>query len=359
MDERIFCLYGSSVLVKGAARSTLLNLDSNDYQLIPNEFYDIFTLHRAKDVDEIFVIYGEDSKETIVEYFAHFEENGFGQWGTKTDFHAFPELEASWDEPSFITNAIIEVKLSDLSILNQSIIQLENFGCKYLEIRIVGDVNSEGIQAVLSSFDNSRISGLNLVSKVFSGELNLPYINVIFQKFPRLLCWYMHSSISSGLTKISENRFLIVTEQKVEGNLCCGTVLPEYFSINIKTISESKNHNSCLNRKISIDSEGNIKNCPSMPTSFGNIKDTTLQEALNYPEFKKYWNLTKDQVAVCKDCEFRYICTDCRAYLEDPEDIFSKPLKCGYNPYTCEWEEWSTNPLKQKAIDYYRMRSIL
>jgi hypothetical protein len=39
--------------------------------------------------------------------------------------------------------------------------------------------------------------------------------------------------------------------------------------------------------------------------------------------------------------------------------MYSKPLKCGYNPYTCEWEEWSTNPLKQKAIDYYGMREVL
>jgi hypothetical protein len=33
--------------------------------------------------------------------------------------------------------------------------------------------------------------------------------------------------------------------------------------------------------------------------------------------------------------------------------VYSKPLECGYNPYTCEWEEWSTNPLKQKAIEHY------
>ena len=47
------------------------------------------------------------------------------------------------------------------------------------------------------------------------------------------------------------------------------------------------------------------------------------------------------------------------AYLEDPENILSKPLKCGYNPYTCEWEEWSTNPLKQKAIEYYGMQDLV
>lgn len=96
-----------------------------------------------------------------------------------------------------------------------------------------------------------------------------------------------------------------------------------------------------------------------MKESYGNIRDTTLMEALEKPGFKKYWNITKDQVSVCKDCEFRYICTDCRAYLEDPEDIYSKPLKCGYNPYTCEWEEWSTNPLKEKAIEHYGMQDLV
>ncbi len=140
--------------------------------------------------------------------------------------------------------------------------------------------------------------------------------------------------------------------------LQCGNILSDYFASNIKHYTEAQKNNTCLNRKIAIDIEGNIKNCPSMKESFGNIRDTTLQEALEKPGFKKYWNITKDQIQTCKDCEFRYICTDCRAYLEAPEDIYSKPLKCGYNPYTCEWEEWSTNPLKQKAIAHYRMESL-
>ncbi|MDR2057516.1 MAG: hypothetical protein LBP83_04405, partial [Dysgonamonadaceae bacterium] len=51
----------------------------------------------------------------------------------------------------------------------------------------------------------------------------------------------------------------------------------------------------------------------------------------------------------CKDCEFRYICTDCRAYLQDSNDIYSQPAKCNYNPYIAKWageegyypvEEW-------------------
>ena len=96
-----------------------------------------------------------------------------------------------------------------------------------------------------------------------------------------------------------------------------------------------------------------------MKTCFGNIKNTTLEEAINKQGFKKYWDVTKDQIVKCKDCEFRHVCTDCRAYTDNPQDSYAAPLKCGYDPYTCEWEEWSNHPLKQKAIDFYGMRDIL
>ncbi len=97
-----------------------------------------------------------------------------------------------------------------------------------------------------------------------------------------------------------------------------------------------------------------------MVKEYGNSKNITLKEALNHKDFKKYWKLTKDEIEVCKDCEYRYICTDCRAYTErshtSKEGLdTSKPLKCGYNPYTGEWEDWNKNILKQKAIKYYGM----
>lgn len=54
-------------------------------------------------------------------------------------------------------------------------------------------------------------------------------------------------------------------------------------------------------------------------------------------------------------CEFRYICTDCRAFLVDPRDSRSKPLKCGYNPESGLWKEWSDNPLSQESIEHYNL----
>jgi hypothetical protein len=75
-----------------------------------------------------------------------------------------------------------------------------------------------------------------------------------------------------------------------------------------------------------------------MERSFGNIKDTTLQEAIEKPGFKELWFIHKDQIDVCKDCEFRHMCTDCRCFIKDPGNIYSQPAKCTYNPYICKWE---------------------
>lgn len=134
-----------------------------------------------------------------------------------------------------------------------------------------------------------------------------------------------------------------------EDGHCCGIINQEnlnYTSFNLH--NQLKTRNGCLDRKISIDRYGNIKNCPSMKKEFGNIRDISIKDVIQMESFKKYWFINKDQISICKVCEFRYNCTDCRAFLQDPDDIYSKPLKCGYDPSTCKWEDWSTNPLKER-----------
>ena len=37
-----------------------------------------------------------------------------------------------------------------------------------------------------------------------------------------------------------------------------------------------------------------------MNESFGNIQKQSLEEALSQPDFRKYWDLTKDQIEICK-----------------------------------------------------------
>ena len=96
-----------------------------------------------------------------------------------------------------------------------------------------------------------------------------------------------------------------------------------------------------------------------MQKTFGNVKTKLLKDVLNDQSFKELWHINKDIINKCKDCEFRYVCSDCRAFTEIPEDIYSPPLKCGYDPVTNEWTDWSTNPLKLSAISFYRLGEIM
>jgi len=88
------------------------------------------------------------------------------------------------------------------------------------------------------------------------------------------------------------------------------------------------------------------------------LKREKSDSGKSLPLCQKYEKLSKDQIDICKECEFRYICTDCRAYIEDPENIYSKPLKCGYDPATNQWQEWSENPLKHKTIGFYKLKDL-
>jgi radical SAM protein with 4Fe4S-binding SPASM domain len=75
-----------------------------------------------------------------------------------------------------------------------------------------------------------------------------------------------------------------------------------------------------------------------MNLSFDNIKKEPLSVAISNKDFSALWYVNKDQIDICKDCEFRYVCTDCRVYIENHNNKkLSKPSKCKYNPYTATW----------------------
>lgn len=112
---------------------------------------------------------------------------------------------------------------------------------------------------------------------------------------------------------------------------------------------ETSTFNGCLNRKISIDVRGDIRNCPSIRKDFGNITSMRLADVVRQAEFRRVWSIAKDSIDVCKDCELRYACTDCRAYTVDDNPL-GKPSRCVYDPYTGVWNE--SNPRDQLSPEF-------
>jgi SPASM domain peptide maturase of grasp-with-spasm system len=362
--ESYLLIFKDCFITKGTVNVAVCDVTRNNVSVIPVSYYDLLEDFKAKRVSEIYESYDVHSHAHIDKFIDFILDN---EYGTFVDcLVAFPEIKKQWYAPEKIDNAIVdvdEIKFDFEAIINE----LDLLDCKFLQIRSFTNLYSlEEFSSLLCLAIDTSIEGIEIITKYNSIYKDQDYID-FFEGHILLASLHLHSApinkaidvnfgykgdsqqIASSIKK--KVHFL---EEEITGPHSCGRVSKSYFCVNsVETLIHNSLFNSCLNRKISIDSEGNIKNCPSMAISYGNIKDSTLQEALCQTEFKRVWKINKDAIKVCQDCEFRYICTDCRAYLEDPNDESSKPLKCGYDPYTGQWEEWSTNPLKQKAIEYY------
>lgn len=109
-------------------------------------------------------------------------------------------------------------------------------------------------------------------------------------------------------------------------------------------------HN-CLAGKITITETGDILPCIfSRNQVIGNVTSRGLRDVLVSSKLKTIWHSTKDNVLVCQDCEYRYVCFDCRpiseAMADGKADYLQAPYpRCTYNPYTGEWANglWKMN----------------
>lgn len=354
--NKFFILFSICKLVRGTIRTLVNDLITGSVYAIPNEIESFFQRSNCLDIDSILSSFKSIAeKEIFLEYIFYLEDIKVGFFSHIRLEGFDTQLNTDFYFPYILSNILVDIKNFDSKSLQLIFDQIENLKIRNLEIRILSEsFNFKNLKPIYDLIDKSHISSFSLIipNSVISNYTIDSYYSFRLTKV---------IVFNAELDKIEvyKDTDFIYTSQKAISEKNCGLILEKYFKLNILTFTEAHHHNTCLNRKISIDAEGNIRNCPSMPQSFGNIKDTTLQQALDHPDFKKYWNHKKDDIEVCRDCEFRYICTDCRAYLEDPHNEYSKPLKCGYDPYTGEWSEWSTNPLKQAAIQYYGMEEIL
>lgn len=331
-----FKLFANCMPVKGAVRSTVCDLHRGDIHFIPNDLYDIIVEYKNKPIDEVLQDYDEESHADVMEYFDFLEKRELGFWCN--DPECYPDMDLAWDTPSVINNAIIDH--NEISVHNYEDIlqQLDRLGCKGLQIRFYSPVPLNEMQRIVELTSETRLNCLELYIK-YTDEYSVEACTNLLHSGATSAI-YVHSSPFTATNYILEKGYHIFhTEEKMDSPAHCGIISKIYFSTNINMFTEAQHYNTCLNRKISIDVNGDIKNCPSLAATFGNIATVKLSDIANNEDFKLKWSIKKDQISVCKDCEFRYVCTDCRAYTQNPEDQYSKPLKCSYNPYTATWEQ--------------------
>lgn len=136
-----------------------------------------------------------------------------------------------------------------------------------------------------------------------------------------------------------------------------GLILSPNFSASVDFFQRSIRGNSCLAGKITITDNGNILPCIfSREQIMGNVRTQPLERALK-GKIQDIWQTTKDDVLVCQDCEYRYVCLDCRPISEGAScgngQYETAPYpRCTYNPYEGKWGG-GTWKVDDKGKPYY------
>lgn len=359
-SDKYIVIFASCFITKGHGRSLVIDSQRGKFDLIPNDMVDFIHNSKLYTIRTLFKIYGADNKEVVESYLSFILDNEYGFLANATIRDQFPEIEVKWQHPSKITNSIIDIDSFDKTkeIYMTTVSQLNSLMCEALQIRAYISLNASQLIYLAEAVKHTCIEHLEIYVK-YSEDLSLKELIKLALNHQKISNIIVHSAPKEDEYEVIKNLSSIYhTQQVLTDETCCGLVEKQYFNAIKEHYMEAHFYNSCLNRKIAIDANGNIKNCPSMVTSYGNAKDTNLKSVLQNEDFTTVWNLKKDFVLTCQDCEFRYVCTDCRAYVEDPENQYSKPLKCGYDPYTNEWSDWKENSIKQHAIEHYQLSSV-
>lgn len=330
-----FILFSNCIPVKGASRSIICDLQLSRYRTIPNLLVEILSHSRNKTISEIKKLYNNQYDKGIDAFVKLLIDE---EWGFYTDTpESFPELDLKWESPSLITNFIIDINKKSNFNYKKIIDQLNELRCEALQVRCFDEIDIQTFFNIAEIAKESCLINMEFILK-YSMETTTEVLKKIMETNRRIRYFYIHSSPEDKYEILPDNAGNIYyIKQVIDSDNHCGIIHPDFFRVNIELFTEAQKHNTCLNKKLSLDTKGEIRICPSLKKSFGNIKDTPLKSLISNSEIKKMWGINKDQINTCKDCEFRYICTDCRAFLSDENNPLSKPLKCNYDPYTAQW----------------------
>ncbi len=136
------------------------------------------------------------------------------------------------------------------------------------------------------------------------------------------------------------SKFDIICKEKNIAN-CIGrlTVDEEFEPITESMYRFHKNYNSCWGQKMAITIDGKARPCIYSTIELGDFFEDDIEDILEKLE-KSYWNLTKNKVEKCKECELKYVCFDCREMaVRNGGELTSSPPACCYDPFSGTWKK--------------------
>jgi len=342
MSKCSYKLFADCIPVRGYQRSIIYDIRRCEFKFIPNDLYDILLKNSLLELSKIQKDYNINAQNIIKDYIDFLITNEFIFSCKKATAKYFKNIDVNYESPYLINNVIMELDSNSYYDLPQFFEDIEHVGCVDLQIKIFDAQTVNRINNILSYTLNKRIKSIELIIPYTESFVVQENIFSLLKDHLRITSIVIYNTPKEHINYLEKqflNRFskIVFCTDMINNSQHCGFVSSVYFTVNLPFFMESKLFNNCLNKKLAIDTQGNIKNCTALNKIYGNLKDGNLIQIISSPEFQRLWKIKKDEISVCKDCEFRYMCSDCRAFTEN-DDLYGKPKHCHYNPYDMKWD---------------------
>jgi len=108
-----FKLFPNCLITMGKINAVIHDLERNSSELIPLDFATIIKeLNNKIPIAKVIENYTEEEKRIIFKNIDYFIAKDYGIYCSSEMFSLFPKMETSFEEPSTISNAVVELSLS-------------------------------------------------------------------------------------------------------------------------------------------------------------------------------------------------------------------------------------------------------
>lgn len=304
---------------KGFNRTLVFDSLKGTIKFIPNELYDNL-------IDKEFIIKKEDID---IEYFQYLESNNYIFSDKKKNLNRFTEISSDFSINYDIGVCVIE--LSDNTGKNLfKLIEPDNRSTRINQFNFI-----------FGEFTNEK-SILNFIDFINNYEVDLIEITLIdgfdgldflFLKLNDINKMFVINNFLKENIELDDSQYKNRSQSALDiKSLKIYASLYSYF--------ESKVYNIYFYNKIFISRDSEIKNSKETDYIYASLEkldDLNISDLLNDKEFTKNWYSIKEETLVCKDCEFRNLCSDNRIPKLNEHNNWYYENECEYNPYISKW----------------------
>jgi hypothetical protein len=320
----MFRLSPACIPVKGFNRSLLYDFDHLTSHFIPNSLYELCI--RFPVVEQWKENKSFQEQKIIDEYIDFLKQMSVLIECNIFNAQCFNNIPLEWETSESVS--ILNIHLNG-DLKEQIISALQSFCISYH----IKNVVIENYTDIQSLFRCLLVLQNTFVDNV---EICLPYHLHINSDFKE---WVKHYPFISNIILLSakeEQMYFLFDGNQISVIETTNTKINSedkaiQFVLNRSLFIEAHSYNTFYNKRLFLDSIGNIYLNLRSDTLFNIIDNINIEIS---PDF---WHACKDKINICKDCEYRYMCYDSRIPVQINTTLWHYSTDCNYNPYVCKW----------------------